>query len=222
LESLLKFQFVTLETADHVELDGILLEPDAVLPERGIGIVLVHGLRWNFYRGPSRWLAPLLAERGYRVLSVSLRDHDSTEPHGFELAHYDLRAAVDFMAARTGAVALAAHGYGGSKVICYPAQSGDQRVVHNVLVTLGAVHNYQPEIWSDVVAQASAMRGHVLVVQGADDVLIAGAERGEDVKRSAVSCETTVVLMEGANHYFVNCEERLVQCIDEWLLPRAA
>jgi alpha-beta hydrolase superfamily lysophospholipase len=217
---LVRFQFVTLETADNVELDGIVLQPIASARSR-IGIVLIHGLRWNFYRGPSRWLATLLAATGYPVLSVSLRDHDSTEIHDFEMAHHDLHAAIDFMSTRTDEVALLAHGHGGSKVICYPAQSGDRRVRLSILVTFGAVQSYQPAVWSAVVAGASAMRGHILVVQGADDKLISGRERANDIARAATSCETTVVLMDGANHYFAGREEQLVRRVDDWLLERS-
>ena len=63
----------------------------------GSHILMVHGLTWNFYRGPSRWLPPLLASAGYPCLSLNMRDHDLQEPKEFELAHHDLRAGIDFL-----------------------------------------------------------------------------------------------------------------------------
>jgi len=83
---------ITVETADGVELDGALYRPDDDARQRSQAVLMVHGLTWNFYRGPSRWLPPLLADAGYTCLSLNMRDHDKTEPMDFELAHHDLRS----------------------------------------------------------------------------------------------------------------------------------
>ncbi len=57
-------ELVTLTTQDGVELDGAMYRPAASSPKPATSVLMVHGLTWNFYRGPSRWLPPLLAARG--------------------------------------------------------------------------------------------------------------------------------------------------------------
>src|SRR5262249_10226189 len=158
---------VTVTTADGVELDGALYGPGG--RPRG-AILMVHGLTWNFYRGPSRWLPPRLADAGYACLSLNMRDHDLAEPKDCELSHHDARAGVAPLAGPgAGAIAIVAHGYACNKVACYPGWSGDARVLRTVLTTLGAVKAYRPDIWDTVLAQAPRLTGRVLVVQGAID-----------------------------------------------------
>ena len=45
-------ELVTVKTADSVELDGALYLPDGDAAEWRAPILAVHGLTWNFYRGP--------------------------------------------------------------------------------------------------------------------------------------------------------------------------
>ena len=92
---------VTVTTGDGVELDGAVHGSAARPPA---SILMVHGLTWNFYRGMSRWLPPMLAEAGYPCLSLNMRDHDLREPKDFELAFHDLRAGVDYLWQRWGGV----------------------------------------------------------------------------------------------------------------------
>jgi len=206
---------VFVETSDGLSLGGSLFEPE---PGKacGIGIVLVHGLKWSFDTGPSKWLAPLLAEHGYTVLSLSLRDHGSDDPRDLDLAHRDLRAGVDYLSARVSEVAFLAHGYGGAKAICYTAHSGDTRVRRLILVTLGALYSYRRELWESVLASASAIEGKIVVVQGAADPNIEPSKRGQELSDASRGSETSVVLIEGANHYFEGKQEALVKCVDEW------
>jgi hypothetical protein len=206
---------VTLTTADGIELDGALYAPAS--PARPGAILMVHGLTWNFYRGPSRWLPPLLAAAGHACLSINMRDHDLTEPKDFELAHHDLRAGIDHLAAAGGDVVVLAHGYACNKVVCYQADAGDDRVRRRVLTTLGAVKAYRPDIWDHVLSAASAMTGTTLVVQGATDHLIEAGPRADELARAATESRIDVVLLEGANHYFDGRTEQLAACIVDWL-----
>src|ERR1700730_1687681 len=116
-------ELVTINTADGVELDGAMYQPEAK-QERAASVLMVHGLTWNFYRGPSRWLPPLLAASGYPCLSLNMRDHDLAEPRDFELAHHDLSAGIEYLAAENGGeIVLLAHGFACNKVACYAAVS---------------------------------------------------------------------------------------------------
>ena len=211
-------ELVTARTADGVELDGALYLPTRDLRGDHPEILMVHGLTWNFYRGPSRWLPPLLAGAGYPCVSLNMRDHDLQEPMDFDLAHHDLRAGIDYLLGRGASeVIVLAHGFACNKVVCYAGWTGDQRVRRFVLTTLGAVKAYRPEIWDTVLRLAPHMSGAVLAVQGAVDQLIQARERAEELTAAAASARVDVVLLEGANHYFDHRHQELADSIVGWL-----
>jgi dienelactone hydrolase len=212
-------ELITATTADEIDLDGALYRPPGDRAVRG-SVLMVHGLTWNFYRGPSRWLPPLLAEAGYVTLSLNMRDHDLAEPKDFELSHHDLRAGVEWLRAREpGGPVIVAHGYACNKVACYPAWSGDERVGSHVLTTLGAVKAYRPDIWDTVLRLAPGLRGRVLVVQGAVDPLIDARARAEELERAARAARVDIRLLDGANHYFDGRHRELAAAIVDWLGP---
>jgi dienelactone hydrolase len=212
-------ELITTTTADGIELDGALYRPPGERAVRG-SVLMVHGLTWNFYRGPSRWLPPLLAEAGYVTLSLNMRDHDLAEPKDFELSHHDVRAGVEWLRARErGEPAIVAHGYACNKVACYPAWSGDERVGACVLTTLGAVKAYRPDIWDTVLRLAPRLTGRVLVVQGALDPLIEARARADELEQAATAARVQVRLLDGANHYFDGRHRELAAAIAGWLGP---
>jgi hypothetical protein len=211
-------ELVTVTTADGVELDGALYRPAVPDTLRAANVLMVHGLTWNFYRGPSRWLPPLLAACGYPCLSLNMRDHDLAEPRDFELAHHDLRAGIDYLAEqRSGEVVLLAHGFACNKVACYAASSRDGIPRRTILTTLGAAKAYRPEIWAAALAGAAAMRGDTLIVQGAIDTLIEARARADELTEAASAARIETVLLEGADHYFDQRHEALAAVISEWL-----
>jgi dienelactone hydrolase len=210
-------ELITVKTADGVDLDGALYRPPGAGPVRG-SVLMVHGLTWNFYRGPSRWLPPLLADGGHAVLSLNMRDHDLAEPKDFELSHHDLRAGVEWLRAHgPGVPVVVAHGFACNKVVCYPGWSGDGGVERYVLTTLGAVKAYRPDIWDTVLRQAPRLAGRVLVVQGAVDPLIEARARAEELERAATAARVDVSLLDGANHYFDGRHGELAEAIVGWL-----
>lgn len=210
-------ELITVTTGDGVDLDGALYRPAGDRAALG-SVLMVHGLTWNFYRGPSRWLPPLLAEAGHVTVSLNMRDHDLAEAKDFELSHHDLRAGVEWLRAREpGEPIVVAHGYACNKVVCYPGWSGDDRLGRYVLTTLGAVKAYRPDIWDTVLRLAPRLSGRVLVVQGAVDPLIEARARAEELKRAAGAARVDVRLLEGANHYFDGCHRELAAAIVGWL-----
>ena len=54
----MELHLVTVHTADRIELDGALYLPTTPRAAWGVPVFAVHGLTWNFYRGPARWLPP--------------------------------------------------------------------------------------------------------------------------------------------------------------------
>jgi hypothetical protein len=209
---------VTVKTADDVELDGALYLPGGEVAKWGAPILAVHGLTWNFYRGPMRWLPASFIAGGYPCLSLNMRDHDLDQPKDFELAHHDLRAGIDFLIKRFGKTpVIVGHGYANNKIICYPAQSSDDRIERNVLTTLGSVKKYRPDIWDAVLHSASRIRGNALVVQGAIDELIEAKPRVDEFVAAAKGCRVDVTHLEGGNHYFHGKEAELGGVIVGWL-----
>ncbi len=211
-------ELVTLETVDKIELDGASYSPPAEGLCRTASILIVHGLGWNFYRGPSRWLPPLFAAAGYACLALNMRDHDQKDVQDFELSGNDIAAGIAFLE-RRGAdeVVLLGHGYGCNKVLCYSSLSGDRRPFRRILMTLGAIKAYRPEVWETVLASAAEIRGETLVVQGAEDRLIEAKDRAAELSRAAGSANLEIVLLEGADHYFHGRHDALIRCILDWL-----
>jgi predicted alpha/beta hydrolase len=208
---------VTLRTPDAVELDGALYRaPAPVTPTAQV--LMVHGLTWNFYRGPARWLPPRLAGAGYTCLSLNMRDHDLAEPRDFDLAHHDLRAGIDALfdlGART--VIVLGHGYACNKIVRYPARSDDHRIRHWILTTMGSVKRHRPDIWRAGLEAAAAMTGQILVVQGAIDASLEGRARGDELAAAATSARVEVRLLEGGNHYFDQRHDELAAAVIGWL-----
>jgi len=211
-------ELVTVKTADDVELDGALYLPGADAAQWRTPILGVHGLTWNFYRGPMRWLPAAFIARRYPCLSLNMRDHDLDQPKDFELSHHDLRAGIDYLIERFGKTpAIVGHGYANNKIISYSMQSGDDRIECNVLATLGSVKKYRPDIWKAVLRSAGRMRGNALVVQGAIDELIEAKARADEFVAAAKGCKVDVIHLEGGNHYFHGKETELGDAIVGWL-----
>lgn len=211
-------KLVTLETSDKVELDCAWYSPQAERRNHATSILIVHGLGWNFYRGPSRWLPPLLIAAGYSCLALNMRDHDRKEAEDFDTSAYDIAAGIAFLERHgPGKVVLLGHGYGCNTVLCYSKLSEDRRPYRRILMTLGAIKAYKPEVWERVLASAADIRGETLVVQGADDQLIAARDRAAELSHAARSTNVETVLLDGADHYFNGRHDALARCILDWL-----
>ena len=210
-------ELTTIATADGIELDGALYaapRPSSTAAQT----LVVHGLGWNFYQGPSRWLPPRLAALGYTTLAVNTRDHDLKEPKDFDLAHHDLRAGVDFLYGRGAAtVVVIGHGYACNKIVRYAAQSGDRRIRHWILTTMGSVKRVRPEVWFEGLGLAGQMAGHILVVQGADDASLEGTARVDELAAAVRDARVDAVYLPGGDHYFTDRHAELVDRIAPWL-----
>ncbi|HLJ61040.1 MAG TPA: hypothetical protein VKZ50_15045 [bacterium] len=215
-------ELITVKTADGVDLDGALYRAPAPAGP-GPQILMVHGLTWNFYRGPSRWLPPRLAQAGYTCLSLNMRDHDLQEPKDFDLAHHDLRAGLDFLFEHGAHTAvILGHGYACNKIVRYPALSGDLRIRHWILTTMGSVKRHRPDIWQGGLQLAARMAGQILVVQGAIDASLEGRARADELEAAVGDAAVEIVQLEGGNHYFDGRHAELAGCVVEWLRTTAS
>lgn len=210
-------ELVTAETRDAVALDGAWYAPPGPSPSRP-PVLIIHGLGWNFYLGPSRWLPPLLAAVGHPCLALNMRDHDAKEVQDFDRSAEDIAAGISFLEQRGDArgIVLIAHGYGCNKLLSYTRLSGDRRPFRRVLTTLGAVKSYNPTLWDNVLAAAGAITGNMLIVQGAEDRLIEASERAEELRQAATAANVETVLLEGGDHYFDARHEALANTILDW------
>jgi dipeptidyl aminopeptidase/acylaminoacyl peptidase len=125
---------------------------------------------------------------------------------------------LDYLRRRseTPVVALA-HGYACNKLICYPAWSGDHRLRHYVLTTLGGVKSYRPDLWREVLRLAPRMAGNVLLIQGAADPNIDVHARAAELVSAATGANVEVVMLERGDHYFEGCHAELAAAISSWL-----
>lgn len=210
-------ELVTVRTEDGVDLDGAWYRAAGASPPRA-RILIIHGLTWNFYQGPSRWLPDYLAPAEFDCLALNMRDHDLAEPKDFELSHHDIAAGLAWLRRRGDARVVAlAHGYGCNKLACYPVLSEDRTLRHSILTTLGGVKRYRPDLWDRVLGCARGLEGDVLVVQGADDPNIRVAERAEELRTAAAGARVRVATVDAGDHYFNGRHAELARTVLAWL-----
>ncbi|HZU04679.1 MAG TPA: alpha/beta fold hydrolase [Chloroflexota bacterium] len=130
-------ELVFFASDDGTPLQGALYLPRGAA--QPVAVIVLHGTEGNFYSSVPGFLAPGLAARGYPTLALNRRDHDDGFARSdFEGGLRDVRAAVDFLAARGyPRVVLAGHSLGSTFASAYVPQTGDARVV--ALVLLGAL-----------------------------------------------------------------------------------
>jgi pimeloyl-ACP methyl ester carboxylesterase len=209
-------ELLTISSTDGKPMDGILYRP-SLTRDLKRGVLLVHGLTWNFYRGTVRHLAPHLTEAGYTCLALNMRDHDKADPVEFDLSYHDLQAGINWLwDYGVKEVILLAHGYACNKAIVFCDQSGAKGVDRYMLATVGSVKKYRPEIWDAVLAGASKMVGKVLVVQGALDSPIDAKQRAEELTAAAPGCSVEVIMLQGGDHNFVNKDRELADLLIDW------
>ena len=144
-----RLQLVTFQAADGVLLDGAWYRPQREA-RPGTAVLLVHGKARNFYTGPSRFLAPHIAGRGFAVLAINRRGHDVIyskpglrEPAGaaFEVfgdSQKDLLGAADWLAEQGyPRLALVGHSFGGIASTGFAAEH-PERVAALVLCSAAA------------------------------------------------------------------------------------
>ena len=121
-------EMVQLQTADGINLTGILRRPHTV--QNNVGVVMIHGYSGNFYSGIMAFLPETLADFGFATLALNMRDHDrGPKKNRFEDNRYDITVAVDEMA-RLGynPIFLFGHSMGTNRVLYYLAATGDPRI----------------------------------------------------------------------------------------------
>jgi pimeloyl-ACP methyl ester carboxylesterase len=145
-------ELVKLQTSDGMTHYGALYHAEK---QKGIAVVLVHGLTGRFVGEVESALPPLLAEAGYTCLVANNRGNGfigaATERFSGSLP--DIASALDFMQARGfRQIALLGHSKGGVKVTYYQARKKDDRVmalgilspasnVHEIYQRLASVEN---------------------------------------------------------------------------------
>lgn len=131
-------ELMTFKTPDGVALDGAWYRPEGrARPETGV--LLVHGKARNFYTGPSRFLAPHIAGRGFAVLAINRRGHDVIyskpgvrEPAGaayevFADSQQDILGGTEWLAEQgCPRIALVGHSFGGVASAYFAAEYPDR------------------------------------------------------------------------------------------------
>ena len=209
---------VSLQTADGLTLRGWFIPS-----ENGAAVALFHGYAGNRQQLASEGAA--LARAGYGVLLLDARAHGESggERSSFgDAERYDVRAAVDFLVARSARIALLGFSAGASAVALVAAE--DPRVNAVVLeAPTTSIHEFARDesgrlaflrapvilatlrwagIHVDAVAPVAAVAKiaprPLLVVHGSDDRIIP-VMRGRAVYEAAAEPKRLLVI-EGGGH----------------------
>jgi len=123
-------ELIKLHTQDNKTHFGALYIPEA--GAKKIGVVFVHGMTGNFVGEMESSTPGLVSKAGYACLVADNRGagYSGAATEDFAGCVHDIRAAIDFLAARGfERIALLGHSKGGVKVAYYLAQTNDPRVV---------------------------------------------------------------------------------------------
>lgn len=123
-------ELIKLHTQDNKIHFGALYLPDGKTKE--IGVVFIHGMTGNFVGEMESVTPGLVAKAGYACLVANNRGagYSGAATEDFAGCLHDIRAAIDFLAARGfDRIALLGHSKGGVKSAYYIAQTNDPRVV---------------------------------------------------------------------------------------------
>jgi pimeloyl-ACP methyl ester carboxylesterase len=210
-------ELVTVKTQDEVYLDAAWY-PN---PDTRLGVILIHGKGQNFYTSVARWLAPYLSTMGFSSLALNMRDHDHSEIDGLSGAVQDIDAGVRFLVQQgIKKYLLVGISYGSNKAALYLSEEINQdRLLGLIFLSAGGIKTYLPDLWTDVLHKLHKSRFPILVIQaGADEHVPNPKEAGEEIIDSAGNSDKAqMVLIQGANHGFVNHQEEVYGEIKNWL-----
>jgi alpha-beta hydrolase superfamily lysophospholipase len=122
-------ELIKLHTQDKKTHFGALYNPDG--KPKVLGVVFVHGMTGSFVGEMESVTPGFVAKAGYVSLVANNRGtgYSGAATEDFAGCIYDIRSAIDFMAARgLDRIALLGHSKGGVKVAYYFSQTGDPRV----------------------------------------------------------------------------------------------
>jgi pimeloyl-ACP methyl ester carboxylesterase len=128
-------RFVNMKAIDGFRVEAALWQPEDKPPSATTVIVGVHGSGSNFTAPPIGAISPLLAAKGYAVLSISTRQHDKLQNmENFFDVRRDIEAAV-FTARARGyrTLVLWGHSLGNIHVQYYAANTWDADIKAVVL-----------------------------------------------------------------------------------------
>jgi len=211
----LNLELVAVTTVDGVELDGAWYRG---APSQ-VGALLIPGRAQNFYTSVVRWLAPFLAGRGIPTLSLNTRDHDHSEIDGVPASVQDIEAGLAFLKAQGCTQPLIAGvSYGSNKVALYVAQA-NQQPLGVILLSVGGIKLYRPELWADVLAGLGCLTAPLLVITAAGDEYMKDTHiPGQEMVAAAARSKSAVMTaVEGANHGFSQHKEEVKRIVGKWL-----
>ena len=154
-------EMVRLQTADGITLTGVLRRPHTV--RKKAGVVMIHGYSGNFYSGIMAFLPQAIADCGFAVLALNMRDHDRVPKKNlFEENRYDIAAAVDEMARRGyRPMYLYGHSMGTNRVLYYQTVTKDPRIAGMILTgPPGNLYKWNVRIFGQ--ESAARVLGHAL------------------------------------------------------------
>jgi len=159
-------EMVRLQTADEITLTGVLRRPHTA--QNNAGVVMIHGYSGNFYSGVMAFLPEVIADCGFAVLALNMRDHDRVPKKNlFEENRFDIAAAVDEMDRRgCHPIFLYGHSMGTNRVLYYHTTTKDPRIAGIILTgPPGNLYEWNVRIFGQesaarVLGQALKLKGN--------------------------------------------------------------
>lgn len=205
--------------ANRHEFLGIYTEAD----EPGTAVIILHGR--GFHPDWADTVNPLrvgLVEFGYSTLSLQMpvlekdaKYYDYEPIFGF--AHERIEAGIRYLRDRGhGRVILLAHSCGAHMAMDWIRERGDDRIDGYIGLGMGATDYGQPMRQPFPLAQ---MQVAVFDLYGAEEypaVKRDAAERKAMIE-IAGNPKSTQAVLPGANHYFTDQGDALVEAVADWL-----
>jgi pimeloyl-ACP methyl ester carboxylesterase len=172
-EPIMLAELVKLQTSDGMTHYGALYHAEK---QKGIAVVLVHGLTGRFVGEVESALPPLLAAAGHPCLVANNRGNGfmGAATERFSGCIPDIASALDFMQGRGfRQIALLGHSKGGVKVAYYMAQKKDDRAIAlGILSPASNVHDIYQRLTSMQNPDGFLEQARKLVEEGQGETIL--------------------------------------------------
>lgn len=220
IDTLFDGETVSLEADGH---DFLGIEMESVDGHTGRAAIVVHGI--GVHPNWEQVIRPLrvgLTEFGWHTLSIQMPILPN-EATGLEYVPlFDevtgrFEAAIDFLQSRGHReIVIVAHSMGSSMTMRYMADVGEPPVMALVLV---GMQGGRENMVNDNVSALKKVKLPVLEMYGGNDLpgVVDFAARKASAAHTGGNRAYRQIMVDGANHFFDDLDETLVETVGEWL-----
>ncbi|MGD8926720.1 MAG: DUF3530 family protein [Thioalkalispiraceae bacterium] len=209
--------------ANGVEFLGLYAENDS---DKDLGgVIILHGMgvhpAWPDIIDPLRMALP---EHGWHTLSLQMPilPNEVTEEKAyaplFDEVPGRIQAGVDFLKAKgVTNIVIVGHSIGNVMAVYYMVKNPDPAVKAIAMVAAGPGYAKDPR--TDILGNFSKIDVPVLDIYGSEDEqrISDNVKKRTQIARKQGYKNYTPVRVEGANHFFTNMQDVLIQRVSGWL-----